>query len=293
MSALRNLSWVLFVVFLSLLMFAPVKQQSTLEVPTRPAVTPTTMATPLYPNRALDLDLLPVFEELMTAELDCILPCWWGFQPGETTVNEIIKFLQETGFDRDWYESGLSLTLEEYLRAGEPFGLDFLDTQVRQIYTFSISFVVERNQLNSMLLTFSAPDEWLLREANRIGFPFVLAQLETLPMIFITGLSTDLNLAMHVIYKDSGIWFAYRFNLLGNPPSEEPSLCFSIEQTRSIRLRLSTPGDEGFIREYEGLRDDTQLTLYSFEDLYNIDTKTLKAFFVSNPEGCLDDLVSG
>ncbi len=259
-----------------------------------PPVTPMPVTTPLYPNRDLDLDLLSVFEELMQPNNDCVLPCWWGFRPGVTTVDEIVTFLQETGFDRDWKESGLTITLEAYMREGEPFGLDFWDTPVRPIYGFGILFhsPLPDDELRRMEVEFGLPNRWLSPELDRVSFPYVLSQLSVLPEIYIPGTSSDANYRMHVVYKNIGVWLTYRFDLLENLSLEEPRVCFSLEQTQSVTLLLGKPDDAMIARFYEAIQNST-LTYYSIEDLYGMDIETLRKFFVSNPEGCLDDLVSG
>ena len=107
---------------------------------------PTTAPTP-FPVSGPDIDLLPTFEALMVADEDCILPCWWGFQPGETEISEILTLLQDVGFDRYWQRSSLPFTLEEYLRENLPFGLDFISQEIMPIYSFGISFVDQNNRL--------------------------------------------------------------------------------------------------------------------------------------------------
>ncbi|MBZ0304326.1 MAG: hypothetical protein K8J31_31610 [Anaerolineae bacterium] len=276
-----------------LVAFTLVSGASVVPVLLAQGVTPTPVVTPFYPNRDLDLDLLPVFRELMQTNEDCVLPCWWGFRPGETTIDEIVAFLQETGFDRDWEESGLPMTLEKYLRVGEPFGLDLWDTEVRTIYSFGISFLIEDGHLRSMRIEVNAPDEWLVPTPDRVSLPYVLSNMDILPGIYISGLSTDSDLWLNVSNKAAGVRLNYNFDLRDNLTLEEPMLCFSIEQTDSIWIELSEPGGEELVHTPESSQNAGRHRNYSFEELYGIDTAAFRQFFIDNPGGCLNDLVSG
>jgi hypothetical protein len=62
---------------------------------------------------------LTTYRALLELDSDCLSPCWWGFELGETKVEEIITFLEDK-FERDIHfsedEDGLqfwSLSLED------------------------------------------------------------------------------------------------------------------------------------------------------------------------------------
>lgn len=46
------------------------------------------------------LGVLPTLEDLLRTNGGCELPCWWGFNVGETSEEDWLNFLHEQWFDR-------------------------------------------------------------------------------------------------------------------------------------------------------------------------------------------------
>jgi hypothetical protein len=232
---------------------------------------------------ARDLDLLPTFEDVASVEYDdCTLPCWWGFTTGETTITEIMTFLQETGFDRHWRESRYSsVTLEEYLRFNEVFILKFEGTWPG-ISNFWIDFLFDEDVLKQMTVQFVNPRVWLSSEADHVGLPQILSQIEEIPTIY-TGANPRLSLyPIVLVYPERNVEIFYHFDLTNDhsPRSVVQRLCLDIERTEDISMRLNW----GSLEDFPSLND----VYDSPEEAYNLSTETLVEFFRENPDDCLD-----
>ena len=115
--------------------------------------------TPETPNEARDSDLLPTFEQMISANYEgCTLPCWWGLTPGKTTISQVANFFHATGFDRSWRLSRYSFTLEKYLSVGEPLFLQ-LEGEWVESGNFGITFSFNKDVLSAMRIQFNRMSE--------------------------------------------------------------------------------------------------------------------------------------
>jgi hypothetical protein len=255
-----------------------------ISIQTAPTAIPT-----LIPAR--DLDLLPTFEALMTIDEDCILPCWWGFWPEETTVTEILTFLQETDFDRQWELSGTNMTLEEYLSLEEPFNLDFEDSYYIVGDSIQITFGVSRNQLRRIQLEFTRVFEWFSPKMERVALPRILTEIQSAPEIYISGRSTRSEYLFFVIYREAHMQFVYKFDFSAdNLPEESVNrFCLNIDRTDEIDMQLNIQ-DENMIdiTENEPRYEFDPYALHTTEQFLNVDLETFVEFFRENPDECLN-----
>jgi hypothetical protein len=253
-----------------------------------PTATPTTDSIPLMLTPTpRDSDLLPTFEAIMVTDYeDCKLPCWWGFQPEETTGAEIITFLQETGFDRDWLVADLPLTFEEYLYGGYPFILIFGKSG------FEISFVVQNDLLTSISTDFSRSTHWVSPVFELVSLSHILREMEQIPEVFIHSSSTRSDFMIFVIYRgtdgDHGTQIVYSFDLMHYVSDGWlDQLCLGIDQTQDIKMALHITSKDGLPGNPPGA-DSRPTGLISIEEYFGIDTETFVQFFRDHPDECLD-----
>ena len=266
---------------------------------------PTPLATPRpSPNpESRDLDLLPIFEAVSVADYgDCELPCWWGFRPGETTLDEIQHFLEETGFDRSWRESRYSeYPLDQYLRWGEVFILQFDWGRNFDGGNFWIAFDFDANDvLASMDIKFEGEDSWLSPETNPVTLPHMLSQGNDIPEIYVATDSLNQlfinNIALLLIDDEAGVMVSYHIDVLDVQPDPinwdafTLRLCFGLAQTTYISIQLRSPDAEPAISHNvrDSINPEEGPGYHSLEEVFGIDTETFVQFFRDNPDECLD-----
>jgi hypothetical protein len=236
---------------------------------------------------ARDLDLLPVFETLSTAEYDsCVLPCWWGFRPGETTLSEIVSFLEVNDFQRQWEESIYSsISLEQYTRS-EQFVLYFHENSFFGSFTISFSFD-ENDLLRAARVAFNDPDQWLSPGADISSLAMLLEQVEETPEIYIAENPSTFRISGYrlvVIFREQGVRVNYVFDLSGdnpiNGPLETLRLCLDLDRTNGIEMTLSaSPITDPLPDFYKTPEAASGI---------GISTEEFVEFFRENPDDCLD-----
>jgi hypothetical protein len=250
-----------------------------------PTLTPTPTIIP-----ARDLDLLPTFEALMAEDFqDCSLPCWWGFTPGKTTLDEIVDFAKRNDLNRQWKLSmyASSLTFQKYIELGERIVLDFLPTYYDPADNVEVSFGFDdENVLTLTRVQFKQPNEWLNSKANSVGMPQILSQLEEIPEVYISwGSNTVLsNFLVILVYRDRNSEIAYSFDLAndGSGNAVLGQLCLNLNRTVNITLMLNY-----FESDVEQL--PTKMDAFRTpEDAFGISTQEFVDFFRENPAECLD-----
>jgi hypothetical protein len=241
---------------------------------------PSPIVATLFPAR--DLDLLPVFSQLMTTrDENCRLPCWWGLRPGETTREQVVDFLSETGFDRSWRLSGVKMSLGEYLD-NESIGLS-LKANPYNSSNLIMNFIFQPRQdiLDRIGLTFIRPNEWLSEEQNRISLPRIFQEIDALPEIYVErNQPTNGNLV--VIYRGEGIFTIYEFEFetANGSPASSLNICLRNRNTRRIGLALA--------QNASSFVDLPSTSAYiPFEQAFNMSLETFVQFFREHPDECL------
>lgn len=240
-----------------------------------------------------DLDLWPVFEALeANRDMNCVMPCWWGLRPGSTTIDEVIDFLRQTGFDRHKQRTIYrSIPMETYLRGGEPFGLRF-EAKRPRLSSFEMHFVFDDNNLLGTFVQFTNPGNWLPPTLDRFSLGRILAQFPESPELY---LSTDENhevdfrlIHLLLISDEIGVNVSYYFN--DQRPTEDEAhlqLCLGIQETKYINLTLEDP-----VTVSQNIRDEIEPVQGSgfrrLEEVFGIDTETFIQYFRDYPDGCLD-----
>lgn len=258
----------------------------------RGTATPTPTPTPIHPDTPTqlpprDLDLLPTFEALMVENSDCVLPCWWGFTPDETTTDEIVNLFERTGFDRYWRLSTTPFALDEYVRRGEPFILNF-----RNAYDFRISFAVNNaNILRTTHLVFYDPIEWLPENGHWIQLPSLLEMIDEEPEVYIPRNVSASDYAIFLVYRERRIVIIYNFDLsLDNPTGPTTQVCLDLQRTRSISMELNDL-ESGFLNPQNSAEETLISDFYTAPEVFlGVDTETFINFFRGNPQDCLEGL---
>lgn|GEM_PF-1811317 len=264
------------------------------------------------PVPAPDSDVLPTLLSLMSSNWEeCQLPCWWGFQHGETTLDEITRFVEQNEFDRSWRESEIysPYPLSNFI---ESEGLSFQFQTIDQwgqpvLQNFNISFSFDtQDQLLSTRIVFYHPSEWLVTEEDRISFLSLLKQIEETPDIYLfenieilipatenrpSAILDSVNprfteQPMIVVFPDQGVRVSYIFqlenDLAGNGSFDVETLrfCPDFEHTLSVEIRLGEVDDMPPDNEYYATPEE-------FYDI-SMSSEEFVDFFRENPEGCLN-----
>lgn len=227
-----------------------------------------------------DADLLPTFERLMLADYeDCELPCWWGLTPGETTLDEIARFLQETGFDRSWQLSSYTFSLNEYIRFGEPFFLQF-EGYWSESGNFGIWFSFDEDILVNIHVQFQEIGDWIA--SSFMTVPNFLDQIETIPEIYLPPNEWLDTFMIGFVYPDLHTEVTYTFDLTDNYDAihQELSLCLDDARTDRIQIRLNIPKSSmiGYSPSSVSL---------PIQEKFHISNEEFVQFFRENPDECL------
>lgn len=146
---------------------------------TETSVLPLTTLTPL-PTLSTTMAQSKV-QDLLVDDPPCILPCWWGIEPGLTTWSEGFQFLMQfIVIDRmaesigNYYEKDVMIDGEIYIKRhlrmilelsnGERVvvGLEGLDDEIDLIEVFISDSSIEDYRFHNFLSTYGVPDEVLL-----------------------------------------------------------------------------------------------------------------------------------
>jgi hypothetical protein len=235
---------------------------------------------------ARDSDLLPTFEGLISQTKDCTLPCWWNFEIGKTTLDEISRFLLQHKFDRHWKESIYSdIPFEDFI-SFEQIVLYFQDNSILGEFAMSFGFDTD-NMLSGMRIRIDHPGEWLSPELDHISLSKVLNQIDETPEIYIaenpsTFRISDYNLT--ALFRRTGIEARYMFDLSQdnpiNVPLEALRLCLDITRTETIQLSIYDTSDREPFPDFYKMPENA----YGI----GISTEEFVQFFREHPSECLD-----
>jgi hypothetical protein len=116
-----------------------------------PSITQTATASlspTILPGLELTSTSMPTLTKLQKSDLvtsliemqkNCALPCWWGINPGDSTVVNAQRTLEKLGFVNP-EETGIGSDLQgEFLQIGFTLGLDLDNGKINHIYVFSAS----------------------------------------------------------------------------------------------------------------------------------------------------------
>jgi hypothetical protein len=247
------------------------------------------MATPFPTEIPANANLLPTIEALLRENGGCELPCWWGFDIGETPEDEWLSFLADTELDSGYAEFYLDEAMER--RGG-----DIQYYLVRPFVDFRIGFGLEEANLSYLIASFYDANDWLSSNIETITLPGVLAQLEETPDIYMKTDSLGQwswgQMDFYLISDEAGlvIWYTIdTSNHLANPIENigDPLLlCLGIPETTFIQFRIQDPSATPSFREQMHVEEIPEL--HTLDETLGIDNETFIEFFRENPDGCLE-----
>jgi hypothetical protein len=204
-----------------------------------PAIVPVTL-TPLPTLKGEELE--SSVTELLADPMNCTIPCWWGYVPGTTSIDEIKYGISPYNFDvYEYYdEEG-----QTYLRLGIKYLEEQNDFDVKIVFRFS-------NSILTGITAYSPPISELL---NKFGHPdevWVSAMndpREQPPIIWFI-----------IVYLQKGLGIGYVVD--GNVQDDMTIGCVADESTERLRsLRLITPDSATSYRDFSVIYDKARLYL--------------------------------
>jgi hypothetical protein len=247
--------------------------------PTFPAPTATATSTPTPWPTLPPLPTIPpqergqVYRELMNSNGGCELPCWWGFEMGKTSLEEVRQFY--AAFDAFMIEQvGDSGRSALYVTFVDPKIEDGI--QVRHLFRVQDSIVIEAE-----VQVRSQPKYQIASILQQLGPPSEV-WMWAIPEPYEGVLPTRFRL----YFPEQGILVLYGTG--GVRIGDEVNVCF--DRRGGAILRLWDPviwdpdGTKGFI---ERANDSSELTLegdHPIEEVSNWDTEQFYTV-LTDPEG--------
>lgn len=267
-----------------------------LKAQTSQTTTPRPLPTPRPPNN----DLLPILQKLLEKPMeDCILPCFWGVEPNETTTSEMLEIVTQAFAGNEFIHDEL-----EYETEGEVEGKTIRYRQFTLIFepagTFLIGFSVdEKSQIDRVDLAFSELNQWL-ETPHMFELSQLFAVLGTPADIFvvIAIYPTDTSeqfFYLYVGYPDKAVLVVYEFKFEDEEFtfSDQPlQLCPRHTQNLRISVTLQSPDNNDHIKESWRELDDPTISYgrssWSVKDLLGIDVETFTQIILQNPDECIE-----
>lgn len=178
------------------------------------------------------------FEQLLRKNVNCELPCWWGFNIGEATKDEWLNFLDTRKFN---------VFREEPLSDGRQVAVDYAYLSFPESSETSvlINYLFRDNILTQLDITIHNPHDWLSRDVETITLPGVLRQLGNPKIYIFTDSLGQITqwVSIGVVDEESNMSVFYRFDLVDESQwltsaSKVFTFCFDISLIESINLLI-------------------------------------------------------
>lgn len=218
---------------------------------TIPSITSTTMPIPTITG----IDVEKLFQNFMTTNRDCELPCWWGFELGNSLKSVTQTF---TNLGMPWLEIGTSSKVtsdqmgiwdasyydqyEGYVVARLSVEIQFheLDGSIEYIYVFVNRVKFEESQQEFIR---DWEQYFLSSFLQRYGKPTqVYFRLRT-----VADVMDPPQFSVSLLYREKGL--AITYHIIGRwlqNQDVQAEFCLGIESVQAIELSLFNP--EGFER---------------------------------------------
>jgi hypothetical protein len=236
-----------------------------------------------------DVAWVSAIRQLMITNNECQLPCFWGFEPGEAEIRDILEFLSD--IDED----------------------DIIMTQINDTPVvgdngeLGYNFILRFEPDTSLLVGLSTRDSVLFQTSVMINHPGELLAdsiFEVSHILQMLGEPTEIFVALRgptpstfsltLVYNDESVMVRYLinsqepFNRMN--PDQPLQLCPSMDRIELIFAWLQSPESETSVEEnFPGLRDDTlprsNWSLERISDNMNIETFT--SLFFDDPDACI------
>ena len=245
-----------------------------------------------YPEAPPVDDVLPLVENLMQVDEDCLLPCFWGFHLGENSIEETTEFVisnfQQIPYSTTADEREVFADSEEPSTRGIDFYSTFLplsDGQLQVIFG-SIDYKLVRIDIQ----LYEAVN-WLKEN------PFLLSELlntygEPSHVYLSYAPSPSTAYVLAVVYEDKGFIVEYSFGnstlagaeLINERITEQGRFLICVEDPTydSIQLTLQLDGkprpllevlqpsldDPSVYRPFWNIKDMTGLSVEEFTEIF-------------------------
>lgn len=265
--------------------------------------TPTPLPVPIIPTYPPSEVTLPVVIDLMQADENCLLPCFWGFHLGQNTTQETTAFVIDAFHERPYvsiYDDDKEI-------------IDKLDPSDRGM-DFYATFLPLSSDGGSLQAIFRSIDNILARidvhlykaaswlEAN----PFTLSKI-----LAVYGEPTDIYLrysgapaigyVLAVVYEDQGFIIEYGFGndlasnerLMSERITKEGRLLICDEDPAydSIDLTLQVDGNPTpLINALQPSLDDSSVfrPFWEIEDMTGLSVEEFTEAFAGHPDACIE-----
>lgn len=275
---------------------------STITASPTPFPTLSSSYTPAYyqPND----DQLDTFNQQFDAP-NCSPPCLWGMTPGVSGLADVYRLFQTAGFLKNLDEGGVFMFgrhPEGELNSGG-IGFNFASPDGLSTVTARVTYRLIDDVLVSSTLRAESPDRWQDVDTSPLRLSAVLAQLESVPEIYVTtiqrnGLRTY-HVGMDFLFEREGILLQYLFDF-SNEWQQQPagsdipllsSSCPTITNTQRLEWHF---WDTEKYASYEAVNTnmphlDNDPTI---DEVFGVSAATFVQYFRAHPNGCLESAVS-
>ena len=231
---------------------------------------------PLDPPPIPDnLSQLQTLMRIYASSSGCSLPCFWGFRPGQTSVDTVAAFFP-TPFDPVILERSHGVDYA-FAPGGEP----------RYTTAFSIDFTVsDAGVLDLMEVYMFDLQDWLPTDTYELSH--LLAAMGTPSEGYLSVRITAARVYLSLIYEDARTIITYTFRLgRERETAKAPiQLCYGPESSEALLLRLLAD-------DKRPLRDAQRATtmrdsIIPVEALTGLDPEAFTRQIVAHPDECLD-----
>lgn len=256
---------------------------------------------PLVP----DLDLFLMVEQLLS-ENSCQLPCWWGLNPGQTSIDEIESFLISTGLYRDlevyneFYEDAdIEFSLEEMIVAGERFGVGLPEVALQDslrdssLKAFQVNFTLSPDEETYLLSTnveLNRVNEWLSTENNAFELAALIQRVKTHPDVyFLTAASNQQpnDITVILVFEERGLWVSYRFPTSTIPDLRVNGICTSTSLTLELDIWMTDPSNSYFLERVKRLAaTEVRDIVRKPSDIWNVTDTEFIHSIINDPMHC-------
>jgi hypothetical protein len=281
---------VIYLFFISLIgfliaYFQPSTRAEGIKPNSQPAPTFTPLAT------AINYDLLPVVESLLIDNGGCDLPCWWGFEIGETSETDWLSFLEKHNLIIEGAEIYPSDSFDD--------GGGHIIYALGSWYVdFRLGYGLTGTTLDYLKVSFSNPGKWLSGDLTRITFSGLLEQLGEQYRVYMrtdTLGQWSLNqVDIWILNEGNSMVAQYTFNIQDHQPANanynfdrKISFCLGLTEITGIQITIQDPKADGEVKQIAA-RIDVDSTFHTLEETLGVDTDTFVQFFIENPDGCLE-----
>lgn len=248
---------------------------------TSTALVSTASPTPILGKTLTEIEQV---QQLMHNNAGCQLPCFWQFQPRQTTLKDVTQFigidyredLKDKALDYNFYVSGTKPPDEALM---------------------SIGFEMDNSLLRRMTVFLQQPNKWL--PVHTMELSSLLAKMNSKPEIYVAIKASTMRFFLVVVYNQQGVMAQYTFDFEEDqffPYTSKPiHLCPRKSQNTSIILWLQNSEDKSLVEDLiypamptGSLRNDKFRRPIAF--VTNLDTESFIKYVLANPEGCIDAL---